>query len=99
MVSIHIFLHHFHWFNLFLSGFFFNTIFSFTQGFIFKMSDIGYISHIPHLIPEMHKISEKQIEGYGRAGMSEMSMTVHCRTADIYTNEWRIKRFEKFFLF
>jgi phage terminase large subunit len=46
----------------------------------------------------MREITEQQIEDYCRAGMTEMRLTIYCRTAYINTSKWRMKRFEEFFL-
>src|SRR5664280_2742173 len=96
MVGVHIFLHHLHRFELFLPGFLFNAIFSFSKCFIFKMSYISYITYITHFISKMGKISEQQVKSYCRTCMTQMGMTVNRRPADIYSNKMRVKRYKKF---
>jgi len=47
---IHVFLHHFHWFNLFEPGFLRDFIFSCFFHFIFQMANIGNVANIPYFV-------------------------------------------------
>jgi len=62
------------------------------------MSHICDITNITHLVAQMSEQFEQQIEGYSRTGMSEMSLTINGRTADIHAHTAWVYGFEHFFL-
>lgn len=53
-------------------------------GIMLKMTDIGYVTYIAHLVAEMGKIAEEYIKGDCRPRMTEVPVTIYGRTAHIH---------------
>ena len=63
-----------------------------------QVSYICDVTHIAHLISEMLEQFHEHIISDARACMSEMCISVNCRTADIKSNVSFIDRLEDFLL-
>src|SRR5687768_7910680 len=98
MIQVSIFLNQLHGLKLFQLGFFAYFIFCFSA-FFFKMSGIGNITYIPHLITFPAEVSVNNIKGYIRPRMTEMTLTAHCWTTNIHAYQAGSNRFEFFFFF
>ena len=61
---------------------------------VFEMAHIGDVTHIAHLVAQVAQQFAEHIEGYSRAGVSQMGITVNCRTADIHPGVTGINRLE-----
>ena len=55
-------------------------------GVVLKMSHVGDVAHIAHLISEMLEITEEDVKRDGGTGMSQMRVAIHCGTAHIHTD-------------
>ncbi len=97
VVAVEVELHHFHRFELFEACFFCHFIFA-VVGIVFKMAYVGYVAYIAHFVPEMPEITEEDVECYGRARVSEVSVAVDRRAAYIHSDALRMERSEYFFL-
>ena len=95
VVTVQVILYHFHRFQLFKTCFFCNLVFTFI-GIMFQMTYIGDISHIAHFVSQMGEITEQDIEGDGRTGMSQMGIAVYRRATHIHAYMRRVKRNKKF---
>ncbi len=60
------------------------------------MADIGYVADIAHLVAQMVKIAEKDIECDGRTCVSEMSVAINGRSAHIHSHFSLMDGCEKF---
>src|SRR5262245_61064065 len=85
MEQVGILLYHFHWFKFFKHRLLRNFVFSLSS-FFFKMSGIGNISNISHLVSKMHQVSINNIECDIWASMSEMTFSTDGWSAHINPN-------------
>ena len=65
---------------------------------VHKMTDIGYITHVTHLVSKMLEKLDEYIVCHTRTCMSQMRVAVYCRTADIKSHMPLIDRLENLFL-
>ena len=96
MVAVHIVLGHLHWLELFETGLLGDLVLALV-GVVFQMAHVGDVAHIAHLVADMGKVAEHQVEGHGRTGVSEMGFTIDGRAADIETHVVGHDRGEEFF--
>ena len=61
-----------------------------------KMTDIGNITHIAHLVAEMSKVTVDDVKRYCRTRMAEMTVAVDSRAADIHADYAIVYRAECF---
>ena len=63
-----------------------------------KVSDIGYVSDIPHFISQMPEHAHQDVIGYSRTCVPEVRLPIDRRPADIQSNALRMNRLKKFLL-
>ena len=97
VVAIHIKLNHFHWLKLLKTRFLGNFVLSIV-GIMLKMTHIGDIAHISHLVAEITQVTEQDVERDGRSCMSQMRVAINCRTAHIHAHKRGVQRDKLFFL-
>ena len=96
MIAVDVVLCHFHWFQLFQTGFFRNLVFTFV-GIVLQMAHVGNVADIAHLVADVRQVAEQQVESDGRACMSQVRVTVHGRSADIHAYMRCMQRYEQLF--
>ena len=87
MIAVGVILCYLHWFQLFQTGLLFYLVVALIC-IVLQMAYVSDIPHIAHLIAQMLKISEQNVERYGWSCMSQMRVAVNCRTANIHTYIW-----------
>jgi hypothetical protein len=63
-----------------------------------QMTHIGDITYIAYLISQVLQIAEHEVEGDGRAGMTQMGIAIDGRTTDIHAHIRGVERLETFLL-
>ena len=66
-------------------------------GVVLKVSHVGDVPHVADLVAKMPEQFEKHIVGYSRTGVSEVSLSVDRRPADVHSHVSRLDRLEKLF--
>ena len=97
MVTVGIILNHFHGFQLLETGFLSNLVFTLI-GVMLQVADIGYVTHITHLVTKVQEIAVEQVEGNSRTGVPQMGITIDGRTAYIHANMPLVQGAEILFL-
>ncbi len=95
MVSDSVILCNFHRLEVFQTGFLCNLILAFV-GIVLKVTHVGNVAHIAHLVTEMFQITENQVKSYSRTCMTEVSVTVNGRSANIHAHMTFMHGFEGF---
>jgi hypothetical protein len=62
------------------------------------MAHVCDVPDVSDLVADMQQVTEKQIEGNGRPGMTQVSITIHRRTADIHPDMILVDGNKKLFL-
>ena len=96
VVAIGVVLSHFHRFKLFETRFLCYLIFTFI-GIMFKMTHIGDVANVAHLVTDVCEITEYDVESDGWTGMSQMGIAIDRRSAYIHTDVSFVEGFEHFF--
>ena len=65
---------------------------------VFQMSHVGNVPDVAHLVAQMLQVAEENVEGDGRAGVSEMRIAVDGGTADVHSHVGSVQRHEAFLL-
>ena len=97
MEAIGVILCHFHRLKLFQSGFLRNLVFALVS-IVLKMTYIRNVSNIANFVADMLQVTEKKVESDGWTSVSEVSITIDSRAADIHADSSWIERFEEFLL-
>ena len=97
MIAVEIVLHYFHRLKLLDAGFLGNLVFA-VVGVVFEVPDVGDVTDITHLVAEMLQVALDDVKGYGRTGMSEVSVAIDRRPAHIHSDRTFMERFECFFI-
>ena len=63
-----------------------------------QVTHVGDVAHIAHLVAQMKEITEEEVEGDGRTGMTQVGITIYRRTADIHAYTALHQRTEEFLL-
>ena len=66
-------------------------------GVVLKVSHVGDVPHVADLVAKMPEQFEKHIVGHSRTGVSEVSLSVDRRPADVHSHVSRLYRLEKLF--
>ncbi len=85
MVAVGVVLGHLHRLQLLQTGLLGNLVLTLI-GVVLQMSHVGDVAHIAHLVADMCQVTEKHVEGNGRAGMAQMAVAVNGRTAHIHAH-------------
>ena len=93
MVAVRVILSHFHWFQLFESCLLSNLVLALIR-IVFQVSHIGDVAHIAHLVTEVLKIAENDVEGDGRTRMTQVGIAINGWTTNVHAHERSMKRFE-----
>jgi hypothetical protein len=48
------------------------------------MSGIGYVSHIPHPISQVHQVTKNDVEGDEGSGMPQVALTTYGRSTHVH---------------
>ena len=67
-------------------------------GIVLQVAHIGNVAHIAHLVAQVLQVTEKHIESDCRAGVAQVSGTIHCGAAHIKAHIGRVQRLKKLFL-
>ena len=97
MVAVGVILDDLHRLQLLQPGFLSYLVLAFV-GVVLEVTHIGDVTHVAHLVAEVHQIPVEYVERDCRAGVSQMGVTVHGRTADIHAYVSFVQRFEGFFV-
>ena len=95
METVRVVLCHLHRLQFLQTSLLGNFIFAFV-GIVLQMPHIRNITHIAYFITDMLQVTEQQVERNGRTGMSQMSIPIYCRPADIHPDTTRRDGFELF---
>ena len=96
VITVGIVLSHLHRFELFEPGFLADLVLAFV-GVVLKMSHVGDIAHVTHLVTGRPQVAEQQVERNGRTGVSQVRIAVNGRAADIKSHERSFQRHEGLF--
>ena len=66
-------------------------------GIVLEVSHVCNVTHVAHFVSEMLEITEEDVEGDGRARVSEMRVAIYCRSANIHSHVWGVYRLEEHF--
>ena len=94
--AVGVILRHFHRFELFKACFFGNLVFPLV-GIVFQMPHVGDVAHIAHLVAEVLKVAEEEVESDGRTCVSEMRVTIDRRAANVHSHTAFVEGLENFF--
>lgn len=97
VVTVEVMLHHLHRFQLFEPRFLGYLVFAFI-GVVLQVPHVGDVSHVANFISQMCEVAEKHVERDRGAGMSQMGVSVHCRSAYIHAHMRSMERNEKLLL-
>ena len=89
-------LHHFHRLELLETRFLGDFILA-VIGVVLKVSHIGDVAHIAHLVAAVHEVAVEHIEGDSRARVSQVAVAIHCRTAHIHPHPSFVDGLERLF--
>ena len=67
-------------------------------GVVLQVAHVGDVAHIAHLIAQMLQVAEHQVEGDGRAGMTQMGVAIDSGAADIHAHIRSMQRLKALFL-
>jgi hypothetical protein len=62
-----------------------------------QMPNIGYVPYIANPVTEMFQVTENKIESNRRTGVSEMGISINCRTTNIHTDRRGMEWFKGLF--
>lgn len=93
MIVVEVVLHYFHGLELFEASFLCNFVFAVVR-IVFQVSDVGDIAHIANFVPKVAQVAQYDIKSYSGAGVSQVSIAVHCRAADVHTHERSVQGLE-----
>lgn len=96
VIAIGIILCYLHWLKLLKTSFLLYLVVTFIC-IMLKMTYIGDVSYVAHLISEMLKITEYEVECYCWTRMSQVWITINGWSADIHSHVWGMKRNKRFF--
>ena len=96
MVAVGIILRNLHGLKLFQSSFLGNFVLALI-GIMFKMPHISNVSHIAHLVAQMLEITEKNVKGDGRTGVSQMGVAIYGWSTHIHAYIRRMNRLKRLF--
>ena len=97
MVAVGVVLRNLHRLQLLQSCLLGNLILTLVS-IMLQVTHIGNVTHIAHLVAQMLQVTEKDIEGDGRTGMSQMGITIHGRATYIHAHIGGMKGFETLLL-
>ena len=97
MVAVGVVLCNLHRLQLLQTGFLGNLVLTLI-GIVLKVAYISDITHVSYFITQVLQIAEHEIEGDSGTGMSEMGITIDCRTAHIHAHIGRMKGLETLLL-
>ena len=93
MVAVGIVLRYLHGFQLLQPGLLGNLVLTLV-GIVLQVTYIRNVADIAHLVAQMLKVTEQQVEGDGRTGMAQMRVTIDCRSTDIHAHMGCMQRLE-----
>ena len=95
--TVGIVLSHLHGFQLLQACLLGNLIFTLV-GIVLQMTHIGDVAHIAHLVALVLQVAEQQVEGDSRTSMSQMSIAIHRRSANVHSHTTLHQGAEQFLL-
>ena len=95
--AVRVVLRYLHRLQLFQPGFLCDFVLALV-GIVLQMAHVRDVTHIAHLVADVLEVSEKEIEGDGWPGMSEMRVAINGRAADVHAHAPRVERLEEFLL-
>ena len=95
VVAVEIILHHFHRLELLETRFLCYLILA-VVGVMLEMAYIGDVADIAHLVAEMLQIALHDVECYRRTCVTEMTVAIDRRSADIHADKSLMERPERF---
>ena len=97
MVAVGVILRNLHRLQLFQPCLLLNLVIALV-GIVLQMAHIGDVAHIAHLVAEVLQVAEKDVEGDGRTGMSQMGIAIDRGSADIHSYMGGVQRLEALLL-
>ena len=94
VVAVEIILHHLHRFFLLQTCLLGNLVLALI-GIVLKVTHIGDVAAVAHLIADVLEIAIENIESDGRTSMTKMSVAIDSRTAHIHAHMIRDNRLER----
>lgn len=95
VVTLRVIVRHFHRFELLQPRLLRNLVLT-VIGIVLQMSHVGHVAHVAHFVAERPEITEQQVEGHRRPGVSQMRIAIYGRSADIHSHMRGIDRLEGF---
>ncbi len=96
MEAVHVLLNHLHRLEALLAGTTADLVLSRVISFILKMPHIGYVTHIPHIVAQVHQVPVEHVKSHRRTGVAEMGLAVDGGSADIHADKRWSQGFEQF---
>ena len=97
MEAVRVVLSYFHRFQLFQSRLLGNFVLSLVC-IMLQVPYIGDVTHIAYLIADMAEKTENDVKCDCGTCVSQVSVTIYCRSADIHAHVWRMQWAEHLFL-
>ena len=94
VIAVGVVLRHFHWLEVFQTGFLCNLVFAFL-GIVLEVPHIGDVAHITDFIAKVRQVTEHQVESDGRTGMTQMGIAINGRAANVHAHMRGVQRFER----
>ena len=93
--AVGVVLCHLHGFELFEACFLGYLVLALI-GIVLKVSHIGDVAHIAHLVAKVLEVTEHEVKGDGGTGMAQMSIAINGGTAHIHAHMSGVDRGEQF---
>ena len=97
VVAVGVVLHHLHRLQL-LQACFLGYLVLPLVGIVLQVPHIGDVTHIAHLVAEVLQVPIQQVESDGRAGMPQVRIPIHRRSAHIHPHMPLMQRTKILFL-
>ena len=97
MIAVGVVLCYLHRLQLFQSCLLGNLVFALV-GIVLQMTYIRDVTHVPYFIAKVFQVTEQQVEGDGRTGMTQMGIAINGRTTDIHAHMRGVDGLETLFL-
>ncbi len=97
MEAVGVVLRHLHRLELFQPGLLGDFVLALVS-IVLQMAHVGDVADVAHLVAQVLEVAEKEVEGDGWTGVSEVSITIDGRAADVHPDAPGSERLEEFLL-
>ena len=97
MIPVGIILRYLHGFQL-LEPCLFGYLVVAIVGIMLEVPHIGNVSHVSNLVAQMLEVSEHDIEGDGRSGMTKMRVAINGWSTNVHAHVWCVQWFKQLLL-